>query len=109
MLPLLFDGLVEILAELALEHAVIMLDLLLLAQVDAVVGELAAALTVHARRGSRGARIAHFGVSQRVPLRNSFRPSRRQSRQTGPVYRAMSGSRVSGSDGKLDSLKPELD
>ena len=34
--------------------------------------------------------IAHFGVSQRVPLRNSFRPSRRQSRQTGPVYRAMS-------------------
>src|SRR5882672_1499990 len=33
--------------------------------------------------------IAHLGVSQRVPLRKSFRPSRRQRRQTGPVYRAM--------------------
>ena len=50
VLPLLFDGMVEILAELPLEHAVVMLDLLLLAQVNAVVGELAAALDVHARR-----------------------------------------------------------
>jgi hypothetical protein len=41
---------VEVLAELALEDAVIMLDLLLLAEMDAVVGELAASLDVHARR-----------------------------------------------------------
>jgi hypothetical protein len=33
--------------------------------------------------------MAHFGVSQRVPLRNSFNPSRRQRRQTGPVVRAI--------------------
>src|SRR5688572_1351365 len=33
--------------------------------------------------------MAHFGVSQRVPLRNSLSPSRRQSRQTGPVIRAI--------------------
>ncbi len=82
------DGLVKILAELPLQHAVIVLDLLLFAQVDAVVGELAAALLMHAGGFSRRS-IAHFGVSQRVPLRNSFKPSRRQRRQTGPVYRAM--------------------
>src|SRR5882762_260345 len=32
---------------------------------------------------------AHFSVRQRVPLRNSFVPSRRHNRQTGPVYRDM--------------------
>ena len=80
---------VEVLAELSLQNAVVMLDLLLLAQMDAVVGELAAALDVHSRRGL-AALEGDFGVSQRrVPLRNSFRPSRRQSRQTGPVYRAI--------------------
>src|SRR6476620_2212520 len=39
----------KIVTELPLEHAVVMLDLLLFAQVHAVVGELAAALLVHAR------------------------------------------------------------
>src|SRR5450631_1602579 len=33
--------------------------------------------------------MAHFSVWQRSPLRNNFMPSRRQSRQTGPVYRAI--------------------
>src|SRR6185369_1556812 len=32
--------------------------------------------------------MAHFSVKQRSPLRNSFMPSRRQRRQTGPVYLA---------------------
>jgi hypothetical protein len=32
---------------------------------------------------------AHFGVSQRLPLRNNLRPSRRHSLQTGPVMRPM--------------------
>src|SRR6266550_1042099 len=32
---------------------------------------------------------AHFSVRQRVPLRNSFVPSRRHNLQTGPVYRDM--------------------
>ena len=86
---LALDGFVEVLAELALEHAVIVLDLLLLAQVDAVVGELAAAADWCMPGGFSRRSIAHFGVSQRVPLRNSFMPSRRQRRQTGPVYRAM--------------------
>ena len=36
-------GFMVVLAELAFEHAIIVLDLLLLAQVNAVVGELAAA------------------------------------------------------------------
>src|SRR6202171_6090730 len=34
--------------------------------------------------------IAHFSVWQRSPLRNSFIPSRRHCRQTGPIYRAKS-------------------
>ena len=34
---------------------------------------------------------AHFGVSQRLPFKNSFSPSRRQRRQTGPVIRPMVG------------------
>src|SRR3954470_11393082 len=41
--------LVEVFAELPLEHAVIVLDLLLFAEVDTVVGEFAATLLVHAR------------------------------------------------------------
>ena len=32
--------------------------------------------------------IAHFSVWQRSPFRNNFMPSRRHSRQTGPIYRA---------------------
>src|ERR1700738_1770362 len=32
---------------------------------------------------------AHLGVKQRSPFKNSFIPCRRQSRQTGPVYRAI--------------------
>src|SRR6185295_1932855 len=32
--------------------------------------------------------MAHFSVKQRSPFRNSFMPSRRQRRQTGPVYLA---------------------
>src|SRR5687768_355615 len=32
--------------------------------------------------------MAHFSVKQRSPLRKSFMPSRRQRRQTGPVYLA---------------------
>ena len=53
---LALHGFVEVLAELALEHAVIVLDLLLLAQVDAVVGQLAAALLRACRAAFRGAR-----------------------------------------------------
>src|ERR1041385_2165619 len=34
--------------------------------------------------------MAHFSVWQRSPLRNSFIPSRRHCRQTGPMYRAKS-------------------
>ena len=49
-------GAAEVAAELPLQHAVVMLDLLLLAQVQAVVGLLAAAILVHARRACRGAR-----------------------------------------------------
>src|SRR4029453_4995234 len=33
--------------------------------------------------------MAHFSVKQRSPLRNSFMPSRRQRRQTEPMYRAI--------------------
>src|SRR5579862_3735659 len=33
--------------------------------------------------------IAHFSEKQRSPLRNSFIPSRRHSRQTGPMYLAI--------------------
>src|SRR5580704_8604870 len=33
--------------------------------------------------------MAHFSVWQRSPLRNNFMPSRRHSRQTGPIYRAI--------------------
>ena len=59
-------GLLEILAELPFQHAVVALHLLLLAEVGAVIGQLAAAAGVHARR-----RLApftpHLGVSQRVP------------------------------------------
>ena len=82
------SGTLEIAAELALQHAVVMLHLLLFAQVQAVVGLLVAAILMHAGRRSRRS-MAHFGVSQRVPFRNSFRPSRRQRRQTGPMVRAM--------------------
>src|SRR5687768_3448981 len=32
--------------------------------------------------------MAHLSLKQRSPLRNSFIPSRRQSRQTDSVYRA---------------------
>jgi hypothetical protein len=31
---------------------------------------------------------AHFSVWQRSPFKNSFMPSRRHSRQTGPMYLA---------------------
>ena len=58
------------------------LDLLLLAEVDAVVRQLAATGRMHAGRRFAGS-TAHLGVSQRLPLRNSFIPSRRQRRQTG--------------------------
>src|ERR1700687_913340 len=34
--------------------------------------------------------MAHFSVWQRSPFRKSFIPSRRHSRQTGPIYRAKS-------------------
>jgi hypothetical protein len=33
--------------------------------------------------------MAHFSVWQRSPFRNSFMPSRRHNRQTGPLYLAM--------------------
>jgi hypothetical protein len=33
--------------------------------------------------------MAHFSVWQRSPFRNNFMPSRRQSRQTGPMYLAI--------------------
>src|SRR5579875_3228264 len=33
--------------------------------------------------------MAHLGLSQRLPFRNSFMPSRRQSLQTGSMVRAM--------------------
>ena len=36
--------------------------------------------------------MAHFSVKQRFPLRNSFIPSRRQSRQTEPRIRATTSS-----------------
>ena len=44
-------GAAEVAAKLPLQHAVVMLDLLLLPQVQRVVGLLAAAKLVHARRG----------------------------------------------------------
>ena len=61
------DGLLEVAAELPLEHAVVVLDLLLLAQVDAVVGQLAAALLVHARRRCRGARWRTWAYRSACP------------------------------------------
>src|SRR4051794_26552210 len=48
--------------------------------------------------------MGHFGLRHLSPLRKSFVPSRRQSRQTGPVYRAI-GS-VSSS---CESCKMERD
>lgn len=75
-------GLGEHAAKLLLHQSVVVFDLLLFAEVDAIIGLLAAAESTHARR--RLAPLeAHFGVSQRVPFRNSFIPSRRQKRQTG--------------------------
>src|SRR6185369_9404244 len=40
--------------------------------------------------------MAHFSVWQRSPFRNSFIPSRRHCRQTGPIYRAKSNLPFSG-------------
>src|SRR5580704_1093776 len=40
--------------------------------------------------------MAHFSVWQRSPFRNSFMPSRRQCRQTGPMYLAKSNLQVRG-------------
>ena len=56
--PLGALGLLEILAELPFQHAVVALHLLLFAQVRAVVGQLAAAGGVHARR-----RLAAFDAA----------------------------------------------
>ncbi len=64
---LALDRFVKILAELAFEHAVIVLDLLLLAQVHAVVGELAAALLVHAGRRFRAARSRTWAYRSVIP------------------------------------------
>ena len=88
VLPLPLTAALVILAELPFQHAVVVLDLLLFAQVDAVIGELAAAGLCMPGGDSRRS-MAHLGVSQRVPLRNNFNPSRRQRRQTGPVIRAI--------------------
>src|SRR5580693_6561929 len=41
--------------------------------------------------------MAHFSLWQRSPFRNNFMPSRRQSRQTGPLYLA-----------NLSNLQPSL-
>ena len=73
---------VEVPAELPLEDAVEALELLLLAQADAVLARLAAAVPCMPGGALRRS-MAHLGLSQRVPLRYSFMPSRRQSRQTG--------------------------
>ena len=83
-----FDGPFEVAAKLPFQHAVVVLHLLLFAQVDAVVGQLATAVLAMPGGDSRRS-MAHLGVSQRVPLRKSFSPSRRHNRQTGPVVRAI--------------------
>ncbi len=66
-------GLGEILAELPLQHAVVMLDLLLFAQVHAVVGQLAAAAVCMPGGDSRRS-TAHLGVSQRDALEEQLHP-----------------------------------
>ena len=50
VLPLVRPGLLNIVAELPLEHVVVVAELLLLVETDAVVAEPAAAEAVHARR-----------------------------------------------------------
>src|SRR5262245_8406258 len=45
--------------------------------------------------------MAHLGLSQRLPLRYSLMPSRRQSLQTESVWRAMSSGRGSVVSGQL--------
>ena len=76
-------------AELAFEHAVEPLELLLLAEADAVFGLLAAARRRACRAASASRSIGHFGLKQRSPLRKSFICSRRHILQTGSVLRAM--------------------
>ena len=85
-------GTLEIAAELPLQHAVVMLHLLLLAQVKAVVGLLVAAILVHA-----GRRIATLdGTFRRV----APRPLQEQLQAVAPAEAA------NGSDGPShDSLK----
>src|SRR6476659_8585324 len=80
--------LVVVIRELLLEHAVIALGLLLLAQLEQVLALLDAAAAVLAGR-IRAAFDVHFSVRQRSPLRNSFMPSRRHFLHLASVERAM--------------------
>ena len=77
-------GHVEVAAELRLEHAVHALHLLLLAQLDGVLGELAAPLAVLAGRIVAPLDGALVGVAA-LALEEELQPSRRQSRQTESV------------------------
>ena len=69
-------GQLEVAAELAFEDAVEAFELLLFAQADAVFAGLAAAQPCMPGAMLRRS-MAHLGLSQRLPLRNSLMPSRR--------------------------------
>src|SRR5262245_59402231 len=52
--------------------------------------------------------MAHLGLSQRLPLRYSLMPSRRQSLQTGSIWRAMLDFRFLIADFRFDSRLDSL-
>ena len=88
-------GLLEHVAELRFEQAVIPAGLLLFAKLQAVADDLRLSiLAVLAGNEVAASRWRTFRVWQRSPFRNSFMPSRRHSRQTGPIYRAKFSSPV---------------
>jgi hypothetical protein len=78
------DGLLVVTAELLLEHAVDAAGLLLLAELEQVLGLLGPAAAVLPGGNGRDSN-GHFGPSHLLPLRNSFIFSRRQRLQSAPV------------------------
>ena len=103
-------GELEVAAELALQHAVEPLELLLLAEADAVLGRSCCGGRPCMPGGGVSRSIGHFGLKQPLPLRYSFICSRRHSLQTGSVLRAMCGCgiRCQGSVGRAYCRVPSV-
>ena len=96
----------EVAAELRFEDAVEPLELLLLAEADAVLGCLPRRKPCMPGGGASRS-IGHLGLSQRSPLRKSFICSRRHSLQTGSMLRAMAGVGLR-SQGSVDPAAPGI-